>query len=171
LLICRSLPIILPQQRRSWEIYAKREITERRDAVQEFADRTIGELEKGVKPWVRPAKCTGPQAPLNPITGQRYHGLNVLIPGMHPLAFMSGDPRFRTFQQAHEKGWHVKKGEKATTISFTKQYKPRGSEPAEDEDEKVIRVLKHYAVFHATQIEGIPEFKAPTVEEAPWRRT
>lgn len=152
---------------------AKREITERRDAMQDFADRSIGELEKGVKPWVRPwdaEKCAGPQAPFNPTTGQRYHGINVLILGMNPTAFMTGDPRFCTYQQAAEHGWHVKKGEKATTIFFTKQFRPKNADPDDDDDEKLVRVLKHYAVFHASQIEGVPSFRPPTVEEAPWRR-
>jgi antirestriction protein ArdC len=97
--------------------------TERRDPIQEFADRIVVELEKGVKPWVRPwdpEKCGGPQAPFNPTTGARYHGINVLILGMHPAAFTTGDPRFMTYQQAQEKGWQVRKGQKATTIFFTK---------------------------------------------------
>ena len=39
-----------------------------------------------------------------------------------------------------------------------------------DGSRKIIRVLKHYAVFHASQIEGIPAYQAPTVEAAPWTR-
>jgi antirestriction protein ArdC len=73
-----------------------REITERRDPMQEFADRIIEQLEQGVKPWVRdwdPEKCAGPQAPFNPVTGSRYHGINVLILGMDMRAFQTGDPR------------------------------------------------------------------------------
>jgi antirestriction protein ArdC len=44
--------------------------------------------------------------------------------------------------------------------------------PAEDAEDsrRTIRLLKHYAVFHASQIDGIPEYKAPGVEEAPWTR-
>ncbi len=41
---------------------ARRETTERRDAMQEFADKIVAALESGVKPWVRPwdpEKCTG----------------------------------------------------------------------------------------------------------------
>ena len=59
--------------------------TLRRDAMQEFANRIVAELEKGFKPWVRPwnaEKTGGPQAPFNPVTGKRYHGINVLILGM-----------------------------------------------------------------------------------------
>lgn len=51
--------------------------------MQGFANRIVAELENGVKPWVRPwdpDKAGGPQAPFNPVTGKRYHGINVLIP-------------------------------------------------------------------------------------------
>ena len=61
-----------------------------RDPMQEFANRIIAELENGVKPWVRPwdtEKAGGPQAPFNPVTGKRYHGINVLILGMDMRAF------------------------------------------------------------------------------------
>ena len=33
-----------------------------------------------------------------------------------------------------------------------------------------MRVLKHYAVFHASQIDGLPEYKPPGIDEAPWTR-
>ena len=142
-----------------------------RDPMQEFANRIVAELERGVKPWVRPwdsAKTGGPQAPFNPITGKRYHGINVLILGMDMRAFQSGDPRWMTYQQAHEKKWQVRKGEKATTIFFAKQY---GVEDEESEDgRKTVRVLKHYAVFHASQIDGLPAYTAPDIDEAPWTR-
>jgi antirestriction protein ArdC len=85
-----------------------------RDPMQEFANRIIAELENGVKPWVRPwdpEKAGGPQAPFNPVTGKRYHGINVLILGMDMRAFQSGDPRWMTYQQAQEKRWQVQKGE------------------------------------------------------------
>ncbi len=142
-----------------------------RDPMQEFADRIVSELEKGVKPWVRPwdpDKAGGPQAPFNPVTGKHYHGVNVLILGMDLRAFESGDPRWMTYQQAQEKKWHVRKGERSTTIFFAK---PLEIDDEETEDSrKTIKILKHYAVFHASQIDGIPAYKAPTVEEAPWTR-
>ena len=72
-----------------------------RDPMQEFANRIIAELENGVKPWVRPwdpDKAGGPQAPFNPVTGKRYHGINVLILGMDMRAFQTGDPRWMTYQ-------------------------------------------------------------------------
>jgi antirestriction protein ArdC len=149
---------------------AERETT-RRDPLQEFADVIIEHLEKGVKPWVRPwdpDKCDGPQAPQNPITKHNYSGVNVLILGMSLLAFTTGDPRWMTYQQAAEKGWQVKKGSKSTTIFFTKQY-DRDDAEAED-GKKAVRFLKHFAVFHASQVEGIAEWTPPSLEEAPWTR-
>jgi antirestriction protein ArdC len=142
-----------------------------RDPMQEFANRIITELENGVKPWVRPwdpEKAGGPQAPFNPVTGKRYHGINVLILGMDMRVFQTGDPRWMTYQQAQGKDWQVKKGERSTTIFFTKSYEVEDND-AED-GRKMIRVLKHYAVFHASQIEGVPAYKAPAVDEAPWTR-
>src|SRR5277367_1427639 len=112
-----------------------------RDPIQEFASRIVAELEKGVKPWVRPwdpDKAGGPQAPFNPVTGKRYHGINVLILGTDMRAFQSGDPRWMTYQQAQEKKWQVRKGEKSTTIFFTKPYDVEDDE-AED-GTKMIRV-------------------------------
>ena len=100
---------------------SRHEATDRRDAIQEFADQIIASLEAGVKPWVKPwdeSKCGGPQAPMNPVTKKRYRGCNVLILGMDMRAFQTGDSRWCTFKQAIDSGWHVKKGEKATAIFF-----------------------------------------------------
>jgi len=142
-----------------------------RDPMQEFADRIVAELEKGVKPWVRPwdpEKAGGPQAPFNPVTGKRYHGINVLILGMDMRAFQSGDPRWMTYRQAQDKKWQVRKGERSTTIFFAKRYDIE--DEAATDAKKTVRVLKHYAVFHASQIDGIPAYEAPGSEEAPWTR-
>jgi antirestriction protein ArdC len=150
---------------------AARESTDHRDPIQEFADLIIEHLEKGVKPWVRPwdpEKCAGPHAPFNPVTEANYHGVNVLILAIHPLALIHDDPRWMTYQQAIERKWQVKKGSKSTTIFFTKRYEKEEQE-AED-GKRAIRFLKHYAVFHASQIEGVPDWKPPAIEETPWSK-
>src|SRR4051794_2357303 len=50
----------------------------------------------------------------------RLSRINVVILGMSLLAFQTADPRWLTFLHAKEQGWHVKKGERSTTIFFTK---------------------------------------------------
>ncbi len=62
----------------------------------------------------------------------------------------------------------MRKGEEPTTIFFTKPYEVEDEDA--DDGKKTIRVLKHYAVFHASQIDALPTYKAPGVEEAPWTR-
>jgi len=140
-----------------------------RDPMQEFTDRIVAALESGVKPWIRPwdsDQAIGPQAPFNPVTGKRYHGINVLILGMDLRAFQSGDPRWMTYQQAQGKQWQVRKGERSTTIFFTKPLEVEDDET--EEGKKTFRFMKHHAVFHASQVDGIPAYKVPSVEEAPW---
>ncbi len=94
-------------------------MSERRDPILEFSQRIVEQFELGVKPWVKPwdsAKCAGPASPYNPVTQRVHRGINVLILGMDITAFQTGDPRFCTYKQPQEKGWHVKQGSKARTI-------------------------------------------------------
>jgi antirestriction protein ArdC len=150
--------------------HAHKETTARRDPMQELTDRFIEAFEAGVKPWVRPwdpTKCDGPQSPFNMATGHRYSGINVLVLGMHPTAFVSGDPRFCTYLQAQERRWQVNKGERGTTVFL---YKPLEIQDDKAEDgRKTIPLLKSFTVFHASQVAGAPPWVPPTIEEAPWR--
>ncbi len=145
-----------------------------RDHYQEVTDRIITALEEGRKPWSRPwdpDKAGGPQAPFNPTTGKRYHGINTLILGMDLRAFETDDPRWMTYQQAQEKHWQVRKGEKSTGIFFFKPIEVEDDKRGEDGPAaRMAAVLRSYSVFHASQIDGIPPYKAPSIEEAPWTR-
>jgi len=145
-----------------------------RDHYQEVTDRIIAALEAGTPPWRRPwdpDKAGGPAMPRNASTGQRYRGINVLTLGMSGLAFSSADPRWATYKQAEDRGWQVRKGERGTTGYFFKRLEVRDdSKPAGDEDAvRRIPLLRAFSLFHASQIEGIPDYIPPTIEEAPWR--
>jgi antirestriction protein ArdC len=152
-------------------MYQQSNFQSRRDPFQDVTDRILEALEAGTKPWIKPWNpdaAAGPQSPFNPTTGKHYRGINVLILGMDPRAFMTSDPRWMTYQQAREENWQVRKGEKATTIFF---YKPLEVDDPEAKDgTRTIPMLKSYSVFHASQVDGIPAYKAPTLEEAPWQR-
>ena len=149
-----------------------------RDHYQEVTDRIIAALEAGTPPWRRPwdpDKAGGPAMPRNAATGQRYRGINVLTLGMSALAFSSGDPRWATYKQAEDRGWQVRRGERGTTGYFFKRLELRddkrdGSGPEGDEDAvRRIPLLRAFTLFHASQIEGIPDYVPPTISEAPWR--
>lgn len=145
-----------------------------RDHYAAVTEQMIAALEAGTLPWRKPwdpDKAGGPGMPRNATTGVRYRGVNVLTLGMSPLAFRSGDPRWATYRQAAERGWQVRKGERATTAYFYKRVEVRdGTDAMGGEDAaRRIPLLRSFALFHVSQVEGVPDYVPPTVAEAPWR--
>ena len=144
-----------------------------RDHYADVTAQVIAALEAGTPPWRRPwdrDKAGGPAMPCNATTGARYRGINVVTLAMSPLAFCSGDPRWATYKQAADPGWQVKKGERGTTAYFFKRLEVQDKDAgAGEEATKRIPLLRAFTLFHASQIETIPDFQLPTVEEAPWR--
>ena len=145
-----------------------------RDHYAAVTDQVIAALEAGTAPWRKPwdpAKAGGPSMPCNATTRVRYRGVNVLTLGMSPLSFGSGDPRWATYRQAAERGWQVRKGERSTQAYFFKRFEVcDGTGAAGDEGAtRRIPLLRAFALFHASQIDGVPDYVPPTVEQAPWR--
>lgn len=145
-----------------------------RDHYAAVTDQVIAALEAGTPPWRKPwdpEKAGGPSMPRNAATGARYRGINVLALGMSPLAFCSGDPRWATYRQSGQRGWQVRKGEKSTTGYFFKRIEVRDAADAGGGEDATRRIplLRAFALFHASQIEGIGNYVPPTIEEAPWR--
>jgi antirestriction protein ArdC len=146
-----------------------------RDHYAAVTDQVIAALEAGTPPWRRPwdpDKAGGPCMPRNATTGVRYRGINVVTFGMSSLAFCTSDPRWATYKQAADKGWQVKKGERGTTAYFFKRIEVPDGKAADgggEEGTRRIPLLRAFTLFHASQIEGVPDFVLPTIEEAPWR--
>jgi antirestriction protein ArdC len=92
---------------------------------------------------------------MNAATGHRYRGVNLFVLGMSPLA-LAGDPRWCSYRQASARGWQVRKGERATPVYF---YKPIEIEDRTSDggETRRIPILRTFSVFHASQIDGIPE--------------
>ncbi len=102
---------------------------QRRDHYQELTDKIIAALEAGTAPWRRPsdkAAAGGVTAPVNAATGHRYRGINLFVLGMSPLAFATNDPRWCSYRQAAQRGWQVRKGEKAMPVYFLQADRDRG---------------------------------------------
>ncbi len=106
-------------------------------------------------------------APFNPASGTQYKGAN------HIGLIVNGgysDPRWMTYNQAREKGFQVKKGERSQRISFFSPTRfenelDENGKPVLDTDGKPRKVevlkptFKIANVFNASQIEGMEEFQ------------
>jgi len=126
-----------------------------RDHRAEVTDEVIRLLEAGTSPWQQPW-TSDLSMPMNPTTGKTYRGGNVISLMIASMVRGYSDPRFMTFLQAEQKGWHVRKGEKGTRIEFWEP-KPGNKDEGADDDEKRGRLIHRvYTVFNAQQIEGIP---------------
>ena len=140
--------------------------------AQEYRDELVKKLcdamEKGTAPWQK--TWTDGDAPFNAVSGRPYHGINSINLALQSQSLgHAEDPRWLTYDQAKEKGWHVKPGERGTHVEFYKfDEKPKVDEfgdPVLDEDgkqevEKSV-LVRNYVVFHASQIEGIPAYEPP----------
>lgn len=89
------------------------------DVREEFTNRLIQSLEKGVIPWRKDWKEAGISGmPQNAITGKDYKGGNRLILLMEGMDRGYADPRWLTFKQAQELGGGVSKGEHGVRIEY-----------------------------------------------------
>lgn len=131
-----------------------------RDYRKEVTDDIIRMLEEGTAPWQQPWEAgEAGRMPFNPTTLKPYRGGNVLALMIAGLRKGYADPRWCTYRQAAEKGWQVRKGEKATQIEFW-EARPGTKDEEAPEDEKKGRLIHRvYSVFNAQQIDGIPSIQ------------
>jgi antirestriction protein ArdC len=138
--------------------------------VQELYDKVtqqiIRDLEAGTIPWTKPWKSKrGGIMPHNAVTKRGYQGIN--IPILWHAQQENGYPSaaWLTYQQAQDAKAQVRKGEKSTTVVFTRKLIVKG----DDELEKQIAMLKTFNVFNVAQIDGLPE-ETPAPELTPEQR-
>ena len=157
---------------------ARRDGTSTRDHYQEVTDRIIAALTAGTAPWRRPwiagARTTMPGLPCNAVSGKIYRGVNAVLLSMTQIAHASDDPRWMTYRQAAERGWQVRAGERGTPVVFFKRLdvheRPEGGGEGGEAVVRRVPLLRGFTAFHASQVEGVPAYQAPTLDEAPWRK-
>lgn len=131
------------------------------------AENLIEQLKQGTAPWQKPwdAGAANQFVPNNPITGNRYKGINAL----HLMAQGYDDQRWLTYKQAQGVDAQVRKGEKGTGIQYWKfteeqTKKDDNGKPVLDTDGDPVKVVVRLerpkvffaTVFNAEQIEGLP---------------
>ncbi|WP_422927463.1 ArdC family protein [Singulisphaera sp. PoT] len=129
----------------------------RTDLYGRVTEQIVAELEKGVRPWLKPwdaehaaGRITRPLR----ASGEPYKGVNVLMLWMAAETQGFAAPIWMTFNQAKELGGHVRKGAKGSLVVYAD--KMTRSED-DDESDRDIFFMKGYTVFNAEQVEGLPE--------------
>lgn len=124
-----------------------------------ITDKIIASLEAGVLPWQQPWQATHAAGTINkPLrsTGKPYQGVNVLLLWLSAMEHGYSSPIWLTYQQAHELGGQVRKGEKGTIAVYANTYTKRETDQNGEEFEKEVSFLKQYVVFNVEQIKGLP---------------
>ena len=139
--------------------------TTRTDVYTRVTTKIIEELERGVRPWLKPWNAEHIAGRITrPLRhgGQPYRGVNILMLWMSAELNGYACPFWLTFQQARELGGHVRKGEHGSPVVYASTFKLNGegkkSETNDDGQnlDREIPFLKEYTVFNAEQCEGLP---------------
>ena len=107
--------------------------------------------------------------PFNPVSKTKYTNTNLITLAITAVVEGYSDPRWMTFKQAKANGYTVKKGAKATPISYVSFYNERLERYLVPDDYKELtkqeveelkyesRVhIRTYNVFNGNQIAGLP---------------
>jgi antirestriction protein ArdC len=143
------------------------------DVYQRITDQIVSELEKGVRPWLKPWNAEHAAARITrPLRGNgvHYRGINVLMLWSAAMEKGYAAPIWLTFKQATELKASVRKGEHGSLVVYADRIIRTETDSATGEDaERAIPFMKGYTVFNAEQIEGLPEHyyaKPPTRVDA-----
>ncbi|WP_349618271.1 ArdC family protein [Azotobacter salinestris] len=132
---------------------------------EEVAEKLIEQLKQGTAPWQRPWSASRSRSwmPMNPVSGKRYQGLNLLQLMLQDRE----DPRWMSYKQAEALGAQVRQGEQGTRIRCPRTIRQDGT--LEDAEWK-IQGFRHRTVFNAEQIDGLPKLKRRRQSWLPSRR-
>lgn len=119
---------------------------------QQITNRILEQLNNGIIPWQKPwVNIQGSAACYNIASGKAYSFLNQML--------LDRPGGYMTYKQAHEKGYTIKKGAKASVVTFWKMMQYEDEERMTDGTIKKrirnIPYLQKYPVFHETDIEGL----------------
>lgn len=139
----------------------------RADIYERITQKIVTELEKGVRPWMRPWSIGNAEGRVTrPLrhNGLQYGGMNVLLLWSEAIARGFSLPTWMTFKQAVELNASVRKGETGTTVVFASRFTKTDVDAAGEEFDREIPFLKTYSVFNVSQIDGLPPHYYHSVE-------
>ncbi|RVC55749.1 DUF1738 domain-containing protein, partial [Mesorhizobium sp. M00.F.Ca.ET.038.03.1.1] len=100
---------------------SRKEKGSRADIYAKITEKIVAELEKGVRPWVKPWSAGHPSGSVTrPLrhNGLPYQGINTLLLWSEAVTRGFVSPYWMTFKQSVELGGHVRKGETGTTVVY-----------------------------------------------------
>lgn len=131
----------------------------RADVYARITDRIVADLERGVRPWVRPWAASNTAGRITrPLrhNGLPYQGINVVLLWSEAVARGFASPIWMTFKQALELGGHVRKGESGTSVVYANRITKAETDEHGEEVERAIPFLRAYVVFCVDQIDNLP---------------
>ena len=133
----------------------------RADVYQKITDQIVSELEKGVRPWMKPWNAEHAAGRITrPLRGNGipYQGINVLMLWSAAMTKGYAAPIWMTFKQALDLGAHVRKGEEGSLVVYADKIIRTETDAATGEEAaRAIPFMKGYTVFNVEQIDGLPE--------------
>jgi antirestriction protein ArdC len=137
----------------------------RTDVYQKITDKIATDLERGVRPWLKPWSAgNGEGRIMRPLraNGIPYQGSNVLMLWSEAVEKGYASPIWMTFRQALELKANVRKGEHGSLVVYADKITRTETDSATGEDtEREISFKKGYTVFNTEQIEGLPAHYYP----------
>jgi antirestriction protein ArdC len=137
----------------------KTKTVKRGDVYERVTNRIMEELERGVRPWLKPWNAENAAGRISrPLrhNGKPYQGVNVLMLWGAAEEASYSCPFWITFKQCKELGGFVKKGEHGSPVVYASTFKKTDTDDNGEESEQEIPFLKEYVVFNAEQCEGLP---------------
>jgi len=139
----------------------------RPDIYARVTDRIIADLEKGVRPWMKPWNAEHAAGRITrPLrhNGLAYRGINILVLWLEAEAKGYAAPIWLTFKQAQELGGFVRKGEHGSPVVYSSSLTKKEQGEDGEDIEQEIHFLREYTVFNVEQVEGLPTYFYATAE-------
>jgi antirestriction protein ArdC len=126
-------------------------IEDRKDVYTRVTERIIADLEKGVRPWMKPWQAAHPAGSITrPLrhNGIPYRGMNVLLLWSEAMEKGYAAPLWMTYKQAQELGANVRKGEKGSLVVYANSISKTETNDKGEDVEREIPFMKGYTVFN-----------------------
>lgn len=140
----------------------------KQDIYARVTSRIVEELEKGVRPWLKPwTSKSGDGQVSRPLrhNGEPYSGINVVLLWCDAIEKGFSSSMWMTYKQAESLGAHVRKGESGSTVVYADRFKKTDTDDKGEESCREIPFMKAYTVFNVQQIDGLPERYLPQAKE------